>query len=39
MLTPPDGFVWVQPDAMILECTDCGTEVRAGVLDLHRCGE
>jgi len=37
MMDAPEGFVWEQPDAMKLRCTDCGETVRAGVLDLHRC--
>jgi hypothetical protein len=37
MLDAPEGFVWVQPDAMELRCTDCGQTVKAGVVDLHTC--
>lgn len=36
-MSPPDGFVWEQRDAMRLRCTDCGESVRAGVVDLHHC--
>lgn len=37
MIAAPDGFVWIQPDAMKLECTTCRETVRAEVVDLHRC--
>lgn len=37
MMEPPDGFYWIQPDAMELCCEDCGEIVKAGVLDLHTC--
>jgi len=37
MIDAPPGFVWVQPDAMKLRCTDCDEIVRAGVVDLHTC--
>lgn len=36
-MSPPDGFVWEQRDAMKLRCTDCNETVRAGVVDLHHC--
>lgn len=39
MLDAPEGFVWEQPDAMELRCTDCGETVQAGVVDLHRCSK
>jgi len=37
MIDAPPGFVWEQPDAMKLRCTDCGESVEAGVVDLHTC--
>jgi len=39
MIDSPPGFVWEQPDAMLLRCTDCGETVRAGVVDLHGCSK
>jgi len=39
MLDAPEGFVWEQPDAMELRCTDCGKTVNAGVVDLHGCSQ
>ena len=37
MIQEPPGFVWEQPDAMELRCTDCHEIVRAEVVDLHTC--
>ncbi len=37
MIDAPPGFVWEQPDAMQLRCTDCGQTVRAETVDLHTC--
>ena len=37
MIQEPPGFVWEQPDAMQLRCTNCHEIVRAEVVDLHRC--
>lgn len=37
MMDAPEGYVWEQPDAMQLQCTNCGETVRAEVVDLHRC--
>jgi len=37
MIDSPPGFVWDQPDAMQLRCTECGANVRAEVVDLHTC--
>lgn len=34
-MTPPEPFEWLQPDALRLLCTDCGSEVSADVVDLH----
>lgn len=36
-MKPPEPFVWKQRDAMKLECTKCGEEVRAECADLHPC--
>lgn len=36
-MSPPEGFVWEQRDAMKLRCTDCGDTVRAETCDLHIC--
>ena len=36
-MTPPEGFVWEQRDAMELRCTDCHSIVRAECVDLHEC--
>lgn len=30
-----DQFIVVQPDAMRIRCTDCGTEISAECADLH----
>jgi len=37
MMQEPPGFVWSQPDAMELQCVECGEIVRAEVVDLHTC--
>ena len=38
-ITPPEGYYWEQPDAMLLGCERCGKDVRAETVDLHerRC--
>jgi len=32
-----EQFTVIQADAMLLECLDCGEEVKADVVDLHGC--
>ena len=32
-----EQFAVKQADAMLLQCRDCGEEVRADVADLHGC--
>ena len=34
-MTPPEGFTWLQRDALRLRCEACGEAVSADVVDLH----
>jgi len=35
MMELPDGYVWVQKDAMKVRCKRCGETTTADVIDLH----